>query len=254
MSNNSNNYDTNKMDYTGTEEDVAIITNNVQVINDALDSINSVEKIIPNTWKSNAATKYEETVTSDIITPIEGLKESLNELTTTLTEALEKYKETENSIQDDAEEINTEAPDDATISDEKPSTNDQPTQPSNPTQPSKPTQPSNPTQPSTPDNTTTTPSTPTTDGSTSTVTQPDNPFYNQQHTGSNTSNTSNKSSSDVGKGVASTIIGIGAVGAAGAVGYGLYNKKKREQEDEEEDTTNDEYDVHIPEENISDEG
>lgn len=97
----------------------------------------------------------------------------------------------------------------------------------------------------TPDNTTEKPST--------IVNKPDDPFYNQQQTTKNNNTSTKSSSSNVRKGIATTILGLGAAGAVGAAGYGVYKKKKRDQEDEEEDTTNDEYDVHIPEENIQNE-
>ena len=60
---------------------------------------------------------------------------------------------------------------------------------------------------------------------------PDDPIYKHQQT---IRNSTTKSSNGLAKGVASTIIGLGAVGAAGAAGYGIYNKKKQEKEDEEE--------------------
>lgn len=60
---------------------------------------------------------------------------------------------------------------------------------------------------------------------------PDDPIYKHQQT---IRNNTTKSSNGIAKGIASTIVGLGAVGAAGAVGYGIYNKKKNEKEDEEE--------------------
>lgn len=61
---------------------------------------------------------------------------------------------------------------------------------------------------------------------------PDDPIYKHQQT---IRNSTTKSSNGIAKGIASTIVGLGAVGAAGAVGYGIYNKKKQEKEDEEEE-------------------
>lgn len=61
---------------------------------------------------------------------------------------------------------------------------------------------------------------------------PGDPIYKHQQT---IKNSTTKSSNGVAKGIASTIVGLGAVGAAGAVGYGIYNKKKQEKEDEEEE-------------------
>ena len=145
-----------KIDYSGIEGDIATLTNNVTTINSSLDNINSVEKIIPESWQSNAAKQYRETVTSDIITPISNLKESLNNIQDLLKTVLNNYTSTENSIKEDASNSNTLISGGSGRPATVPISNRANTQ-STPSKSSTPSTPAN--EPTQPDNTTTTPNT-----------------------------------------------------------------------------------------------
>ncbi len=233
-----------KIDYTEIESDKATITRCINTINSSLDNLNNINNIIPESWKSNAAEQYREAANSSLIKPISEIQDSLSKLEYDLEYAIYAYRLTEGTIKDDAGTINAPV-------------NNNPLTPSQPT-----------TQEGTPEITTntinqgnaaTTPNIIATETNeeveTPEIINEDTTIIEQEEDNSTinddnistiikpSTNTSTdrtpqqpiKSSNNAAKGIATTIIGLGAAGAAGAVGYGLYKKKKRDEEDEEDE-------------------
>lgn len=243
------------IDYAGIESDISTLASNITAINDSLNNINSVEKIIPDSWQSNAASQYRSAVASNLITPIAGIQEGLNNLKDLLAAVLTKYNEEETNIKYSVP-TGTLVGTSTTISTPSNESSTTITEPSIPN-----TSINNSTQPSTSieEPTIKDPITPIEDND-ERLDEPDDSMVIPNIPSTPTNKTDNidktpqqpiKSSNSVAKGVASTIIGLGAVGAAGAVGYGIYKKKKRDEEDEEEDTIDNDY--NIPEENTLEE-
>lgn len=90
-----------KLDYDGLNNDILLLTRNVKIICDSLDKINSIDKVIPPTWKSYAASKASSTAQNLVLTPIEDIKSKLLLCISSLVNITDSFDNLENIIGND---------------------------------------------------------------------------------------------------------------------------------------------------------
>lgn len=90
-----------KVNYDGLASDVSTLTTNVKSICDSLDTLNSVENIIPGSWTSPASEKYRSTVESDLVSHVADLEGSLTGLIKMLVSISDSFNNLEGVIGND---------------------------------------------------------------------------------------------------------------------------------------------------------
>ena len=90
-----------KVNYDGLASDVSTLTTNVKSICDSLDTLNSVENIIPGSWTSPASVKYRSTVESDLVSRVADLEGSLTGLIKMLVSISDSFNNLEGVIGND---------------------------------------------------------------------------------------------------------------------------------------------------------
>ena len=90
-----------KVNYDGLASDVSTLTTNVKSICDSLDTLNSVENIIPGSWTSPASEKYRSTVESDLVSRVADLEGSLTGLIKMLVSISDSFNNLEGVIGND---------------------------------------------------------------------------------------------------------------------------------------------------------
>lgn len=90
-----------KVNYDGLASDVSTLTTNVKSICDSLDTLNSVENIIPGSWTSPAGEKYRSTVESDLVSRVADLEGSLTGLIKMLVSISDSFNNLEGVIGND---------------------------------------------------------------------------------------------------------------------------------------------------------
>lgn len=90
-----------KVNYDGLASDVSTLTANVKSICDSLDTLNSVENIIPGSWTSPASEKYRSTVESDLVARVADLEGSLTGLIKMLVSISDSFSNLEDVIGND---------------------------------------------------------------------------------------------------------------------------------------------------------
>ena len=90
-----------KVNYDGLASDVSTLTTNVKSICDSLDTLNSVENIIPGSWTSHASEKYRSTVESDLVSHVADLEGSLTGLIKMLVSISDSFNNLEGVIGND---------------------------------------------------------------------------------------------------------------------------------------------------------
>lgn len=90
-----------KVNYDGLASDISTLTTNVKSICDSLDTLNSVENIIPGSWTSPASEKYRSTVESDLVGRVADLEGSLTGLIKMLVSISDSFNNLEGVIGND---------------------------------------------------------------------------------------------------------------------------------------------------------